>query len=837
MKINFIFDEKNIKLGLENQFTIQEYLDPTLVKILMLKGEKGDSGSGADWGNIGGTITDQRDLVNLIASDLVNYYLKTETYSKSEVDSLISTVSSLNIQVVATLPTTDISTSTIYLVPKTGSTNDIYNEYIYVNSNWELIGTTEIDLSNYYTSTEVDTLLGSKQDTLVSGTNIKTINNTSLLGSGNISISGGSGTSDYNALENRPQINGVTLTGDKSTSDLGITIPTATSDLTNDSNFVADASYTHTDNNYTTAEQTKLSGIETGAEANVIEDVKVNGTSLTITNKSVNVTVPTVISDLANDSGYITNSVNNLTNYTLTSDLSAVATSNSYTDLSNKPTIPTATSDLTNDSGYITNSVNNLTNYTLTSDLSTVATSGSYNDLSNTPTIPTKTSELTNDSNFVVDASYVHTDNNYTTAEKTKLSGIETGAEVNLIEDVKVNGTSLTITNKSVDVTVPTATSDLTNDSNFVDTNTMETYIENYRAKYVPNSPKQTTYDHTNQIINVKYTGISTATENTLYILQEFVNYETFNNYSGYTVNLTIGELSSLVIIYPSSSAIGYNYTIGTHELSNVKNVEVVYDNNNWKIISNDYALKVDLEATNSDLSTLSSQVSTNTSDISDLDTDKYDKTGGTISGDSEITGDLTVGGTLYGTSSIYSSGKTSGSDGHAGVILSTGGIEISHSSTPFIDFHYANSTADFTSRLFEQTSGVLKASGALLNSGNLVHCYSSYATSAITATSGTQTTLYDTSLAYHGGRILAIGYSNGLSTASGNGGLQLTIGSTTKQLFTTNQTANVGQFGIALFDNISAGTYTTTLKLFANGNVTTTMSAYKTYGLVLIEF
>lgn len=58
--------------------------------------------------------------------------------------------------------------------------------------------------------------------------------------------------------------------------------------------------------------------------------------------------------------------------------------------------------------------------------------------------VPTKTSDLTNDSHFPSDASYVHTDNNYTTGEKTKLSGIETGAEVNSIETVKVNGTALT---------------------------------------------------------------------------------------------------------------------------------------------------------------------------------------------------------------------------------------------------------------------------------------------------------------------------------------------------------------------------------------------------------
>ena len=48
------------------------------------------------------------------------------------------------------------------------------------------------NLSNYYTKGETDTLLGGKQPTLVSGTNIKTINNESLLGEGNIDIQGGS---------------------------------------------------------------------------------------------------------------------------------------------------------------------------------------------------------------------------------------------------------------------------------------------------------------------------------------------------------------------------------------------------------------------------------------------------------------------------------------------------------------------------------------------------------------------------------------------------------------------------------------------------------------------
>lgn len=58
--------------------------------------------------------------------------------------------------------------------------------------------------------------------------------------------------------------------------------------------------------------------------------------------------------------------------------------------------------------------------------------------------------------------------NDYTTTEKNKLAGIASGAQVNVIETVKVNGTALSVTSKAVDVAVPTATSDLTNDSNFV---------------------------------------------------------------------------------------------------------------------------------------------------------------------------------------------------------------------------------------------------------------------------------------------------------------------------------------------------------------------------------
>lgn len=100
-----------------------------------------------------------------------------------------------------------------------------------------------------------------------------------------------------------------------------ISVPTKTSDLSNDSNFPSDASYVHTDNNFTTALKNKLEGIESGAEVNVQSDWSQ--------------------SDNTKDD-YIKNKPN----------LAAVATSGSYNDLTDKPTIPDELADLTADSTH-----------------------------------------------------------------------------------------------------------------------------------------------------------------------------------------------------------------------------------------------------------------------------------------------------------------------------------------------------------------------------------------------------------------------------------------------------------------------------------------------------
>lgn len=116
------------------------------------------------------------------------------------------------------------------------------------------------------------------------------------------------------------QKNGVDIQPDATTKKVNISVPTKTSDLTNDDNTVKDADYVHTDVNFTSAKDTKLTGIAAGAQVNVIETVKVNGTALTPSSKSVNITVPTDNASLANGAGYKTEAeVNALIDSKLTS--------------------------------------------------------------------------------------------------------------------------------------------------------------------------------------------------------------------------------------------------------------------------------------------------------------------------------------------------------------------------------------------------------------------------------------------------------------------------------------------------------------------------------------
>lgn len=62
------------------------------------------------------------------------------------------------------------------------------------------------------------------------------------------------------------------------------------------------------------------------------------------------------------------------------------------------------------------------------------------------------------DGRYVQDASYKHTDNNYTTAEKNKLADIEEKAQVNVIEKIYVNDIEQTVKDKAVRIKVENKT-------------------------------------------------------------------------------------------------------------------------------------------------------------------------------------------------------------------------------------------------------------------------------------------------------------------------------------------------------------------------------------------
>lgn len=187
-------------------------------------------------------------------------------------------------------------------------------------------------------------------------------------------------------------------------------------------------------------------GVESGAEVNVIETVKVNGTALTVTDKAVDVTVPTKTSDLTNDSNFVSDASyvhtdNNFTT-TLKNKLDGIAsgaevnvqadwnvtttTSDAY--IKNKPTIPT----LQNVFGIVKVGTTNIEADTTRDTLTLEA----GNNVTLTP-------DATNDKVTISATDTTYSDvvaggasGLMTGADKTKLDGIEAGAEVNVVDNV-----------------------------------------------------------------------------------------------------------------------------------------------------------------------------------------------------------------------------------------------------------------------------------------------------------------------------------------------------------------------------------------------------------------
>ena len=88
-----------------------------------------------------------------------NMDVTTKQYVDGAIVTAIGNINSFEVQIVnGDLPTTNIDTHTIYFKANTSLGNNVYDEYMYINNNWELIGSTQIDLTPYALSANLATV-------------------------------------------------------------------------------------------------------------------------------------------------------------------------------------------------------------------------------------------------------------------------------------------------------------------------------------------------------------------------------------------------------------------------------------------------------------------------------------------------------------------------------------------------------------------------------------------------------------------------------------------------------------------------------------------------------
>ena len=276
-------------------------------------------------------------------------------------------------------------------------------------------GTKKIDLGNMHWYDDIthnwellDRLIGIVQSLNIDNIPTKTSDLTNDLGF----VTEDSLTDVNNGTLNL-QKNGATIGTFKANQPTDVTVnfkvPTKTSELTNDKHFV-------------TLEELPNSGAGTGT-LTIKKNNAVQGTFTPTQDEDVtiNLTVPLKVSELINDTGFITNAGIPTKTSQLTNDTGFITNA----DIS----IPTKTSQLTNDSGFITNAGIPTKTSQLTNDSGFITNAG----------IPTKTSQLENDSGFAIDANIVHKNNNET------INGDKTFNDKVICKNLYINGYKCTI--------------------------------------------------------------------------------------------------------------------------------------------------------------------------------------------------------------------------------------------------------------------------------------------------------------------------------------------------------------------------------------------------------
>lgn len=140
-------------------------------------------------------VPDVSQFITKSVNNLVNYYLKNEVYDKDEIDELMAASQNFHYEVYLNRQMVrNPASNVLYLIGPMPAEEgkpekvDAYQEWIYYRGQWKQIGEASLDLSDYITTEALAEALNDYQEKLVSGTNIKTINGQSIVGSGNLAV-------------------------------------------------------------------------------------------------------------------------------------------------------------------------------------------------------------------------------------------------------------------------------------------------------------------------------------------------------------------------------------------------------------------------------------------------------------------------------------------------------------------------------------------------------------------------------------------------------------------------------------------------------------------------
>ena len=130
----------------------------------------------------GRVATNEGAIADLVAADTVlsaeiATKVSQEAYDKkvADIEKTIELLPTLDLKVVEVLPTEEegINSKTLYLVKDKEDEGNLYTEYLYIDGKWENLGKHTVDLTDYYTSEQVDGFLAGKVDA-VAGSRLMT---------------------------------------------------------------------------------------------------------------------------------------------------------------------------------------------------------------------------------------------------------------------------------------------------------------------------------------------------------------------------------------------------------------------------------------------------------------------------------------------------------------------------------------------------------------------------------------------------------------------------------------------------------------------------------------